>query len=270
MNVVITGAGSGIGRATAARLAARGDRVVLCDVNERALTSVVDELGEAVLFAAVVDVADAAQMERFAHDALAACAETGGVGALVNNAGVAHVGGLLETTLAQWDWLLGVNLRGVIHGCHFFAPAMVGAGRGVIVNVASVLGFTPLGASVAYVASKFAVMGLSQSLHRELAPKGVAVCAICPGLIATNILGDATFGDEQAAQARRGKLQRWFAKSGASPGVVADAIVAALSKPRPVIPVTKAAWLLWAHAHVVPENAAARLATLVQAWNKRL
>lgn len=258
MTVVITGAGSGIGRATARGFAARGDDLVLCDLDEAALTAVVDELGERVRFAAVVDVADANQMAQFAQDAQAAC-DPDGVRVLVNNAGVAHVGGALATSLAQWNRVIDVNVRGVVHGCHFFAPRMVKAGRGVIINVSSVLGFTPLADAVAYVASKYAVLGMSQSMHRELERHGVAVCAICPGLIATNIINAATWGGA-APGSRRGRLAALFARSGASPEVVARAIMRAADRPSPVVPVTKEAWLMWAHARLVPEQVTARVA----------
>src|SRR5206468_3914460 len=113
------------------------------------------------------------------------------VDVLVNNAGVAVGGTFLDTTLDDWDWLLGVNLRGVVHGCYFFIPKMVARGQGGhVVNISSILGIYPAPRVSAYVASKFAVRGLSQSLREELAEHGIGVTAICPGMIATSIVAD--------------------------------------------------------------------------------
>src|SRR5262245_46862434 len=122
--VLVTGAGSGIGRATALAFAREGAHLVACDVNEGSLALVADEirgLGRRV-FSRPVDVASADAMARFADEVHA---EHDAVDVLVNNAGVALSGGMLDTTLEDWSWILGINVMGVIHGCHFFVPRMI-------------------------------------------------------------------------------------------------------------------------------------------------
>ena len=174
--VVVTGAGSGIGRATALAFAAEGARVAACDLDDKRLESLGNELGERKLLVRRVDVSDRLSMKLFA-DAIHELAPAADV--IVNNAGVAVGGTFLDTTLEDWDWLLGVNLKGVVHGCHFFIPKMVARGAGGhVVNISSILGIYPAPNVTAYVASKFAVRGLSQSLRSELAPHKLGVTAI--------------------------------------------------------------------------------------------
>src|SRR5438067_7254087 len=181
---VITGAGSGIGRATALAFAKQGARIVACDVDDARLASLKAELGDRALAVRKVDVSDRAQVAAFA-----AAVDT--VDILVNNAGVGLGGSFLDTSLDDWDWLLGVNLRGVVHGCHFFIPKMVARGQGGhVINISSILGIYPAPNVTAYVASKFAVLGFSQSLRTELAPHRIGVTAICPGMIDTAIVED--------------------------------------------------------------------------------
>jgi NADP-dependent 3-hydroxy acid dehydrogenase YdfG len=165
--VVVTGAGSGIGRSTALAFAREGARIVGCERDPARLDALRTELGDRALLIEKVDVADRAQMHAFADKvhALAPAADV-----VVNNAGVACSGTFLETSLDDWDWLLDINLKGVVHGCHFFAPKMVERGTGgQIINISSIFGiFAPPGVT-AYVASKFAVRGFSLSLREELA-----------------------------------------------------------------------------------------------------
>ncbi|MEO2167054.1 MAG: SDR family NAD(P)-dependent oxidoreductase, partial [bacterium] len=134
---LVTGAGSGIGKETALLLGERGADLVLCDLNEEGLAGTGERLramGRTV-FMQRVDVADREQMRAFAD---AVHERVDAVDLLMNNAGVGLAGGLLETELADWDWILGINLMGVIHGCHFFAAKMVQRGMGGhIVNVSS-------------------------------------------------------------------------------------------------------------------------------------
>jgi NAD(P)-dependent dehydrogenase (short-subunit alcohol dehydrogenase family) len=181
----------------------------------------VRELGDRVLLARKVDVSDRGQMRAFADDVHRA---TPAADVIVNNAGVAFGGSFLETSLDDWDWLLGVNLRGVVHGCHFFLPKMVERGTGGhVVNLSSILGIYPAPNVTAYVASKFAVRGLSQSLREELAPHKIGVTAICPGMIATAIVADGRMAGTLSA--RKAKVVDTFHKRGAPPEKVAAAIV---------------------------------------------
>jgi NADP-dependent 3-hydroxy acid dehydrogenase YdfG len=254
---VVTGAGSGIGRATAHALAAKGARVAICDVDRTRVEAVAAELGERVLVARAVDVSDRAQMEAFAA---AVHEHAPAADVVVNNAGVAVAGAFLDTKLDDIDWLLGINLRGVVHGCHFFAPAMAERGRGQIVNIASIFGIFPAPNSTAYVASKFAVLGFSQSLRAELAPRGVGVTAICPGMIATQIVADARHGGEM--ETKRSKIVETFKTRGAPPSLVADAIVEAVRTNPAVRTVGRDARVVAAMYRAAP-RLATRLAAMV-------
>lgn len=246
-HVLITGAASGIGRATALRFARDGARLYLCDVDEAKLAVLAAELASSVELCRRVDVADRDAMAGFAaavHERVPA------LDVLVNNAGVAFAGRFLETSLDDFDWVMGVNLRGVVHGCHFFAPRMVGRGRGQIVNVSSVLGFWGAPQVSAYVASKFAVLGFSQSLRTELARHNVGVTAICPGMIATSIVDSGRFGAD--ATSKRELVVRLFQRRGASPALVADAIASAAAKNPAMRPVAVDSWLMYAMTRLAP------------------
>ena len=256
--VLVTGAASGIGEATAKAFAAAGARLVLCDVSADRLAGVAAALGDRVVMSRAVDVADRAAMRAFADDVHR---EHAAVDVLVNNAGVAVAGGILDTSLADWDWLLGINLYGVIHGLHFFVPPMVARGRGGhVVNISSVLGIYGAPGVAAYVASKFAVRGLSQSLRGELAPHGIGVTAVCPGMIATRIVEDSR--STRMSDRARTRAIDMFRKQGASPEVVAAAIVDAVKHDRGLVPVTREAWLVWGLSRASPralERLGARL-----------
>jgi short-subunit dehydrogenase len=159
-------------------------------------------------------------------------AHTPAADVIVNNAGVAVSGTFLETSLDDWDWLLGINLKGVVHGCHYFVPKMVDRGAGGhVINIASIFGiYAPPGVT-AYVASKFGVRGFSLSLREELAPHKIGVTAICPGMINTAIVADARTKASMAG--RKSKVIETF-KKGLSPDKVAEAILAAVHSNPPV------------------------------------
>lgn len=244
--VVVTGAGSGIGRATALAFAMEGARIVATDLHQDRLDSLTAELGASALLVRQVDVADRAAMAALAaavHERVPAA------DVVVNNAGVSIGGPFLDTTLDDWDWLLGINLRGVVHGCHFFAPRMVERGTGHLVNIASILGIYAAPNVTAYGASKFAVLGFSQSLRTELAPHGVGVTAICPGMIDTRIVADGRMTG--AVAGTKGTLVSMF-KKGLPPAAVAAAIVDAVHTNPAVRTVGKDAWAMAALTRVAP------------------
>ncbi len=248
--VVITGAGSGIGRATALAFAAGGARIAACDVIPARLETLERELGDRALLVRTVDVADRAQMQGFA-DAVHALAPAADV--IVNNAGVAHGGTFLDTSLDDWDWQLGVNLKGVVHGCHFFIPNMVARGSGgTVINIASILGIYAAPNVTAYVASKFAVLGFSQSLRAELEAHGIGVTAICPGMINTSILDDGRLSGRTAAA--KAKLSAVF-KKGAPPELVARAILDAVATNPAIRSVGRDAWAVRALLRLAPQTA---------------
>jgi NAD(P)-dependent dehydrogenase (short-subunit alcohol dehydrogenase family) len=253
-HVVITGAGSGIGRATALAFAKQGARIVACDIDQARLDTLATELGDRHVFSRKVDVSDRLAMHLFADEvhALIPAADV-----IVNNAGVGMGGPFLETSLDDWDWILGINLKGVVHGCHFFVPKMVARGAGGhVVNISSILGIYPASNVTAYVATKFAVRGLSLSLREELAPHKIGVTAICPGMINTAIIDDGRMrggiGDRQS------KVAATFKDRGAPPEKVAAAILDAVHTNPAVRPVGADAVVIAALQRLAP-RALARL-----------
>jgi NAD(P)-dependent dehydrogenase (short-subunit alcohol dehydrogenase family) len=191
-----------------------------------------------------VDVADAADVERLAEDVFAA---EGGADLLFNNAGVGHAGEVGDTPLADWQRVLDVNLGGVVHGVSAFVPRLLAQGRpATIVNTASMAGLLPMPGMVPYSTSKAAVVGLSEALDGELSGRGIRVLALCPGIIATDIVRTSvTRGDWARRQER---LTRLYATRGTSPDVVARAALDAVARGRVIIPTPRTQvspmWLL--------------------------
>jgi NAD(P)-dependent dehydrogenase (short-subunit alcohol dehydrogenase family) len=225
---VVTGAGSGIGRSSAFLLARLGATVHAADLDVASAAAVVATIegsgGRATAHA--VDVSEAASVEALAERVFAA---DGAVDVLHNNAGVGHAGPVEETTLEEWRRVLGVNLMGVIHGIHYFVPRMLAQGRpGHIVNTASLAGLVPVAEMGPYCTSKHAVVGLSETLNAELAPRGIHVSAVCPGFINTGIIATSHLQGELAEH--RDRIQRFYQRFGSSPDVVAEAVVDAIRR----------------------------------------
>ncbi len=178
---IVTGAGSGIGRASALLFAAEGAKLVVADVDDDAARATVEAIGAAAV-AEHVDVADEA-------DAAAVVAATverfGRIDVLFNNAGISGVGNLEETTLDAWERVMRVNARGVFVMSRAVAPTMIAQGSGSIVNMSSAIAETGLARRVSYAASKGAVLALTKSMQVDLAPHGVRVNALMPGTIMT-------------------------------------------------------------------------------------
>lgn len=257
--VVVTGAGSGIGRATAIRFAKHGAHVVVSDMDldsAQATTAMIRADGNTAS-AVQLDVTDPVQWETFARDVLA---DHGVADVLVNNAGIALGGAFLKLSPADWDRLLSVNLMGVVHGCRVFGEQMVERGSGHIVNIASAAAFTPTPVMAPYSVSKAGVKMLTECLRLELGPKGVGVSAICPGFINTNIgINGITVGVDQA-MVDRGKeimlrVQEFAASlpfSPMSPDLVARAVLRAVKYDLAVVPVRTEAWLGYVLGRVAP------------------
>ncbi|HVX68149.1 MAG TPA: SDR family oxidoreductase [Mycobacteriales bacterium] len=238
--VVVTGAGSGIGRETALAFGRLGAEVVIADLNENAGEETASELrvAGARAHSYQVDVADLASMEDFAKRVVA---DHGVPDIVVNNAGIGIAGRFLDTTAADWERIVDINLLGVVHGCRLFGAAMADRLEGgYIVNVASAAAFTPSRMLAAYSATKAAVLMLSESISAEFGDYGIGVSAICPGLINTPITTSTRYvgvSDTESREAGK-KMAKRYARRNYPPSKVADAIVKAVRERRPVVPVT--------------------------------
>jgi NAD(P)-dependent dehydrogenase (short-subunit alcohol dehydrogenase family) len=244
-SVLVTGAASGIGLETALAFARRGADLVICDVDEAGLASAsakIEELGCGVL-ARRVDVSNRDEMSDFA-DAVHQQVEA--VDILMNNAGVAIGGPFLSTSLDDWNWILGINTLGVVHGCHFFVPNMVRRAKGGhVINVSSAAGYSANSALAAYNATKFSVLGLSEALWEELRPHGIGVTAVCPGLIDTPITRNARLVGEMDKPEKREEMVSGYQRRGYLPDRVAANILKAVQKNRLVAPISPEAWALY-------------------------
>lgn len=187
---VVTGGGSGLGRALARVLAARGAAVVVSDVRPEAAEATADAIAAAGGRAHVVPC-DVTRADEVAHLAAEAERLAGPVDLLVNNAGIGAGGEIGVAQLETWQRAIAVNLWGVIHGCHFFVPAMRTRRRGHVLNVASAAAFGSAPSMGAYNVTKAGVVALSETLAAEAARDGVGVTALCPGFFRTNILSEA-------------------------------------------------------------------------------
>ena len=260
---LVTGAGSGIGRATALELARAGARVLAVDIDEASAKETAGLCADAgsgdAAAAHAAYAADVADADAMLGLAARVHAEHGPIDVLVNNAGVGMSGPFLDTSLDDWDWIIGINLKGVINGCHAFGPAMVERGSGHVVNMSSGLGYTPTPTEPAYVATKAAVLALSQSLRADWHAKGVGVSAVCPGVINTPIIQHTRFRGERADPGQRRRAERMF-RRGHKPELVAKAVVAAVRRNRSVVPVGFEARIGWFLHRFVPDVVRERVA----------
>ncbi|MEU5158547.1 SDR family oxidoreductase [Streptomyces sp. NPDC020875] len=239
--VLVTGAASGIGRATALAFAVAGARVVAVDLDAEGAARTAERarsLGAASAWSEQADVADESAMEKLAGKV---AGEYGVVDVLVNNAGIGVAGPFLETAPEDWRRVLDVNLWGVIHGCRLFGRQMAERGQGGhIVNIASAAAYQPLKSLSAYGTSKAAVLMLSQSLRAELAGRDIGVTAVCPGIVNTGITATTRFTGVDAAEERRlrRKSARLYRLRNYAPEKVAEAILRAVVRDIAVVPVT--------------------------------
>jgi short-subunit dehydrogenase len=247
---VVTGAGHGIGRETAIALAQKGCKLALCDIAEEPLESLRAELeaGGTSVSAHHIDVSDKTQMEAFAGDVIDA---HGQAQILVNNAGVTVFASFEEHAVEDLEWIVGVNLWGVIYGCKFFLPHLKAAGEGHIVNLSSVYGIIAPPLQTSYVATKFAVRGFSESLRAELAEENIGVTSVHPGAIQTNIIRNARLITD-THEVLRNNTQRLFDRLGTTPDVVAARIVKAIEYNSPRVLITKEARVADALKRLMP------------------
>ncbi|HKO50749.1 MAG TPA: SDR family NAD(P)-dependent oxidoreductase [Polyangiaceae bacterium] len=250
--VVITGAASGIGRATALAFARASAQLFVCDLPGSDLIGLEQQLlaeGAQSVQTAAVDVGSREQMANFCE----LVCRSGTPDVLVNNAGVGLAGGLLATNLEDWHWIMNVNLWGVVHGCHFFAPKMAARGRGQIINIASAAGYYNSEAMTAYGTTKFAVIGLSEGLRAELAPLGVGVSVLCPGFIDTPIIAHMRMRGAAYPESERANVQRFYQKRNYGPERVAAQVLRAVGRNPALLPITPEAWALYAMNRIAPD-----------------
>jgi len=229
---VVTGGGSGIGRALAHRFAAAGMRVAIGDIEATALDSTVAALGgdgDRVV-GVRCDVRSVEWMQRLRDETVQ---RFGGVHLVCLNAGVAPVGRILDTPLDVWNWVLDVNLRGVIHGVHVFGPLLVEQGAGHIVCTASAAGLTDTPTLGPYGMTKHAVVGLAAALRGELAAHGVGVSVLCPGLINTRIFESErnrpdSMDDPSRDNPKHREYRELLAATGVPPAQVAEVVYRAV------------------------------------------
>ena len=218
--VLITGAGSGLGRALAFRFAENGWRVACADIKlDRAQDTVRLITGFGVgAMALRVDVADDDSVEEMRDEVLAAW---DGVDVVVNNAGVASAGSVAQTSLDDWRWTININLMGVVRGCHAFLPVLLEQGQGHVVNIASFAGIANAPRMAAYSASKAGVISLSECLRAELAATDskVRVSVVCPAFFQTNLMESSRAPESDKAMAKK-----LMATSGDSADEVAERI----------------------------------------------
>ncbi|WP_239154363.1 SDR family oxidoreductase [Amycolatopsis sp. FDAARGOS 1241] len=261
--VVVTGGGSGIGRATALAFAAEGADVVVTDIDSAAAAETAKLVRDKGVDAGeyTVDSSDAGAVEEFAARVRA---EFGVPDVVVNNAGIGMSGPFLDTTPADWEKVVDVNLWGVIHGCRAFAPMMKDRAQGgQLVNLASAAAYLPSKILTAYSTTKAAVLALSIGLRAELAADGIGVTAVCPGLVNTNITSTTRFvGVAAGEQARRQQAAaKLYARRGFGPEKVARDILRAVERDRAIQPSTPEAKVALVLSRLTPGllRAAAKL-----------
>ena len=234
----VTGAASGIGRALALELAARGCDLALADRDEGGLRAVAAEIGRGgnrKVSVHRVDVGEPDQIGAFAEAAIAAHP---GLNILVNNAGVALLGAFNEIDQAQMDWLMNINFWGVVHATRAFLPYLSRQPAAHIVNLSSLFGLIAPPGQTAYCAAKFAVRGFSESLRHELqmANSPVRLSVVHPGGVATNIVRNSRTGTGVTDNARRAQsIDRFDAVAKTTPPVAARRIIEGIEKNAPRI-----------------------------------
>jgi NAD(P)-dependent dehydrogenase (short-subunit alcohol dehydrogenase family) len=250
--VLVTGAASGIGKETALAFARRGAGLVVCDLNEAGLAETAHQIrtmGRDVI-AHRVDVASSDEMREFAATVHG---QVDAVDVLMNNAGVGLGAGFLDTSLTDWEWIIGINLKGVIYGCHFFIPPMVARGRGGhVINVASAAAFIATEALAAYSTTKYAVFGLSEALRDELLRHRIGVTAVCPGIINTPITASSPLRGANNTPEMRRRMIEIYQRRNYGPQRVAHNILKAVQRNRAVAPISPEAWAMYYLKRLVP------------------
>ena len=239
--VVITGAGSGIGRALARRLDTLGAVLVLCDRDPDGLA----ETAASLAGRADTHVIDVSQREALEGLATHVEHQHGKAHVIINNAGVTVVERAEQTRHEDFEWLMGINFWGVVYGTRAFLPLIRAAGEGAVVNISSVFGLVAWPAQSAYNASKFAVRGYTESLRHELAGTGITAICVHPGGIRANIARAARFyHDDRGRSDAQGFVADFERLAGTSPERAAEIILRGIRRRRPRVLIGADAWLI--------------------------
>ena len=243
--VLITGAGSGLGRALAIRYARSGARVACVDLSVQRSEATRVTLAGSGHLALAADVGSDEAMEQLQENVLR---EWGGLDVLINNAGIASGGALVETTMAEWRQVLEIDLLSVVRGCRLFLPGMLAAGRGQIVSTASFAGLAGAPGVMSYGVAKAGVIALSEQLRAEVGHKGIRVSVICPSFFRTNLCDNAI-----GSLAVKGMAVRLMDSAPDTVDTVADKVFAAAEAGRFMIIPTKREPLRWLLKRWFPE-----------------
>jgi len=253
--VFITGGASGLGRALALRYARDGWRVCIADLNDERGNNTLTELaaaGAAEAFYRHADVTCEADLQAIADELVQAW---GGLDVLINNAGVAQAGAIDTVSLSDWEWILNINLLGVVRGCKVFTPIFKQQGSGHIVNIASMAGLLDVPRMASYNVSKAAVVALTTTLEQELMADGIHVSVVCPSFFQTN-LGETMRANDPGLIKMMSKL---LASGKLSAEQVADAIVAGVAKKQVHILPHVAGERLWLAKRYLPHALYSRM-----------
>jgi NAD(P)-dependent dehydrogenase (short-subunit alcohol dehydrogenase family) len=236
----ITGGARGIGLGIARAIAREGGKLALIDIDEPSLNAARAELSKST--AVETFILDVRDREAYARIADEAEAKLGPISILCNNAGVAGAADVTRMTYALWDWVIGINLNGVINGIQTFVPRMIERKTVAhVVNTASGAGLVASGAGFLYTTSKFAVVGLSESLRMELEAHGIGVSVLCPGPVATGIIehsvapgasAEALTPEQIAERKKRLAVASAFLAAGVAPDEVGNMVVSAIKANR--------------------------------------
>jgi len=244
---VVTGAGGGVGSALTRALVAAGAHVVCADLDlDAAERTAAGATGPGTARAVALDVTDAAAVQRVVDDLVT---EQGRLDLMFNNAGITLLGETEELTLAQWNAIIDVNLRGVVHGVVAAYPQMIRQGSGHLVNTASMGGLMAAGLLTSYVATKHAVVGLSLALRTEAAAHGVGVTVVCPAAVETPMLDQGEIG---AVRGRDYYLKGQGIKRPLDPDDLAAQVLAAVAAGKAMVVAPRQARVAWRLGRLAP------------------